>query len=67
VRAPAERMARHGVGRLPVVSRENPHHVEGLVTRSDLMKARLHALELEHDRERTVRLPGGKLWGVPEE
>jgi hypothetical protein len=35
------------------------------VTRSDLIKARLHALGLEQERERVLRLPGERLWGAP--
>ena len=63
-REAAERMARCGVGRLPVVSREDPRRVEGILTRSDLLKARLHALGLEHERDRALRLPGDRLWGT---
>ena len=64
-RAAAERMARYGVGRLPVVSREGERRLEGIVTRSDLLKARVHAVGLEQERERILRLPGDRMWGAP--
>jgi chloride channel protein, CIC family len=61
-RAAADRMATEGVGRLPVVRRAAPHHVIGILTRSDLLKARTRHLEHEHLREGTFRLPGGHTW-----
>ena len=42
-RTAAERMAEAGVGRLPVVSPEEPRKVIGMVTRSDLLKPRAAA------------------------
>jgi CBS domain-containing protein len=56
-RTAAERMADAGVGRLPVVAREDPRRVVGIVTRSDLLKARGHWLELEQRRERLLLPP----------
>ena len=50
-------MANKGVGRLPVVARERPRRIVGMLTRSDLLKARERYLELEHRRERLLRLP----------
>jgi CIC family chloride channel protein len=44
-------MLRNGVGRLPVVSREDPHRVVGYLGRSGIMAARLKRLEEEHVRE----------------
>jgi len=55
-RAAAERMAEAGVGRLLVVSREDPKRLLGVITRSDLLKARARALEEESARERFIRL-----------
>ncbi|WP_437222735.1 chloride channel protein [Planctomicrobium sp. SH661] len=37
VRQAANHMVRHGIGRLPVVSRQAPHLVLGIVTRSDIL------------------------------
>jgi chloride channel protein, CIC family len=61
-RTAAERMAREGVGRLPVVAREDPGRLIGILTRSDLLKARERQLEAEQRRERLIELPGGALW-----
>ncbi|HTO91475.1 MAG TPA: chloride channel protein [Candidatus Sulfotelmatobacter sp.] len=61
-RAAADRMVTEGVGRLPVVSREAPHQLVGILTRSDLLKARELHLETEHRRESIIKLPGGDLW-----
>jgi H+/Cl- antiporter ClcA len=51
-RTAAERMAEQGVGRLVVVAPENPDKMVGIVTRSDLLKARERAAEDERKRER---------------
>jgi len=53
-RAAAERMANAAVGRLPVVERGKPDSVVGVVSRSDLLKARGRWLELEQRRERLL-------------
>lgn len=50
--AAAERMARDGVGRLPVVAEDGSGKVVGVVTRSDLLKPRGHLAEEESVRER---------------
>jgi len=57
-RRAAERMAEARVGRLLVVSREQPKRLRGVITRSDLLKARARSLEEESGRERFIRLPG---------
>jgi H+/Cl- antiporter ClcA len=54
-RAAAERMAEHGVGRLVVVSPDDPGKVVGIVTRSDLLKPRAKSAEEETVRERLLR------------
>jgi H+/Cl- antiporter ClcA len=51
-RTAAERMAGLGVGRLVVVSREDPDKMVGIVTRSDLLKSRARTAAEEHKRER---------------
>jgi CIC family chloride channel protein len=53
-RTVAERMADAEVGRLPVVARDDPDRVVGIVTCSDLLKARERYLELERQRERLL-------------
>ncbi len=47
----AARMLRAGVGRMPVVSREDPRKIVGYLGRSGIMAARLRRLEDEHVRE----------------
>jgi chloride channel protein, CIC family len=55
-RTAAERMAQFSVGRLPVVSAEDPLQVVGMVTRSDLLKARARQVEEEAKRQRFIEL-----------
>jgi CBS domain-containing protein len=56
-RTAAERMARAQVGRLVVVSPGNPNKLVGIITRSDLLKARARHLEEEFRRERFLARP----------
>ncbi len=51
-RTAAERMAQYSVGRLPIVSPDDPRMIVGIVTRSDLLKARARVIEEEMRRER---------------
>src|SRR5437763_11779216 len=46
-----EKMLRHGVGRLPVVERDDPTHLVGYLGRSGVLAARLRRLEEEGVRE----------------
>ncbi|HTP07607.1 MAG TPA: chloride channel protein [Anaerolineae bacterium] len=46
------RMLYYNVGRLPVVSRDDPHHMIGYLGRSGVMQARLRRHADEHVRER---------------
>jgi CIC family chloride channel protein len=55
-RTAAERMAEANVGRLLVVSPDDPKQLLGLISRSDLLKARARALEEESARERFISL-----------
>ena len=55
-REAAERMATRGVGRLPVVSVNEPDKLIGIITRSDLLKPRLLHFEEEHKYERHLEL-----------
>ena len=64
LREAADHMAREDIGRLPVVSRENPRKVIGWLTRSDLLSAHRRRLEEASHAERaleirTVRLDRG--------
>ena len=56
VRQAADHMVRQGVGRLPVVTRSDPNHVVGIVTRSDLLAAHATRLDSENRASRTIRL-----------
>jgi CIC family chloride channel protein len=53
-RTAAERMAEAGVGRLPVVSPDEPNKVIGMITRSDLLKPRARSVLEEGKRERFI-------------
>ncbi len=44
-------MLRNDIGRLPVVSRENPREVVGYLGRAVVMTARLHRMKEEQERE----------------
>ncbi|MFI5197245.1 MAG: chloride channel protein [Thermoanaerobaculia bacterium] len=56
-RQAAERMAASGIGRLPVLSADEPGKLIGILTRSDLLKPRLQRFEEEKVVERHL---GGK-------
>ena len=49
-------MASSGFTKLPVVKREDPGKVVGIVSISDLLKARLAAQDTEERRERVLQL-----------
>jgi H+/Cl- antiporter ClcA/CBS domain-containing protein len=63
-RVAAERMAAAGVGRLPVVSPDDPTKLVGIVTRSDLLKPRAQSFEEEDRRERFFGLGTGAKQGA---
>jgi H+/Cl- antiporter ClcA len=56
LRTALERMANTGFTKMPVVNRERPKKVLGIVALSDFMKARLAAQDTEERRERVLRL-----------
>ena len=56
LREAADHMVRAGVGRLPVVSREAPRSVIGIVSRSDLLSAHEDRLDAEHVTEESLPL-----------
>jgi CIC family chloride channel protein len=58
LREASDHMAREHVGRLPVVSREDPTRVIGIVTRSDLIAAHSRRLDAEHRGEPRYTLRG---------
>jgi len=56
LRTVAQRMAETGLTRFPVIERGSRRLV-GMVSLSDLLKGRRHALDAEHRRERVLALP----------
>jgi len=56
LREAADHMVRERVGRLPVVDREHPRKVIGIISRSDLLAAHEPRLAAAHDAERTLRI-----------
>jgi CBS domain-containing protein len=56
LRVAVSRMASTGLTRFPVVERDNPRKVVGMVSLHDLLKARSHNLEAEQRRERILPL-----------
>jgi len=50
------RMAETGLTRMPVVERENPSRLVGMISLADLLRARTRNLEEERHRERVLRL-----------
>jgi H+/Cl- antiporter ClcA len=58
-RTAAERMAQTNVGRLPIVAAEDPRKVVGIITRSDLLKARARVVDEEMRREQFIRWRAG--------
>jgi len=53
-RSAAERMVEKNVGRLPIVAADGSGKIIGIVSRSDLLKARARTVEEEVERERTL-------------
>jgi CBS domain-containing protein len=56
LRVVVHRMAECGRTRFPVVEREDPRKLAGMISLNDLLQARTRMLEEEHRRERVLRL-----------
>jgi len=56
LRLVVNRMAETGLTRMPVVQRENPLELAGVISLTDLLRARTRNLEEERRRERVLRL-----------
>ena len=56
LRAAINRMAATGYTRLPVVRRDDPQHLVGMVSLNDLLKGRARNLEEERRRERVLTM-----------
>jgi H+/Cl- antiporter ClcA/CBS domain-containing protein len=61
----ADHMARENVGRLPVVARDEPERVIGIVTRSDVIAVHARRLDRERLREPHYRLPRARAAVTP--
>jgi len=59
LREAADHMLQEGVGRLPVVTREEPRKAIGILTRSDLIAAHRRRLEETHVAELSLNWRGG--------
>jgi H+/Cl- antiporter ClcA len=60
LRDAVDHMVNHDVGRLPVVRREHPGHVVGIITRSTVLAAHRERLRQMERAEPHLRLPGLK-------
>jgi H+/Cl- antiporter ClcA/CBS domain-containing protein len=56
LRDAADHMVREGVGRLPVVSRDDPRRITGIISRSDLLTAHARRLDAAHLQQRGMPL-----------
>jgi len=57
VRQAADHLVNHGIGRLPVVTRESPPRVIGIITRSDVLSCYRGRLEENRIEPPTIRFP----------
>ncbi len=60
LREAVEQMVRAGVGRLPVVKREDPRRIVAILTRSDILEAHRRRMEDTDVYERSLELPQPK-------
>ena len=60
LRDAADHMVIEGVGRLPVVPRDNSRKVVGMISRSDLLRAHAPRLEAAHEMKRGRKWPGAR-------
>jgi H+/Cl- antiporter ClcA len=58
LREAADHMVNHDVGRLPVISREDPSKLVGIITRSDILRAHRRRLDDLYRPERSIRFSG---------
>lgn len=54
VRQAADNMVNHNVGRLPVMTREQPARLIGIITRSDILSAYRRRIEETHSKEVSI-------------
>ncbi|MGH2458331.1 MAG: CBS domain-containing protein [Chloroflexota bacterium] len=56
LRAVMDRMAETGLTRFPVVDREDPRKLLGMIALTDILKARMRSIDGERHREQVLRL-----------
>jgi len=56
LRAAADHMVNHDIGRLPVVRRDRPGEVVGMITRSDILGAHRRRLKEHEPEDPSIRL-----------
>jgi H+/Cl- antiporter ClcA/predicted transcriptional regulator len=54
LRDAADQMVQQNVGRLPIVPRDNPRHVIGIITRSDLLSAHERRMRMANRAQRSI-------------
>jgi chloride channel protein, CIC family len=57
VRQAADHMVRHGIGRLPVLSRAKPPQIIGIITRSDILSVFQRGLDESTSEPPTLKIP----------
>jgi CBS domain containing-hemolysin-like protein len=65
LRKAADQMVESEIGRMPVVSRDNPDKVIGILTRSDVLAAHRYRLREAADAQRSIdirKLRPGRGW-----
>lgn len=65
LRDAADHMVNEGVGRLAVVSREDPSRLVGIISRSDLLNAHARRLEASRRARVVLRRPSRRRYGTP--
>jgi predicted transcriptional regulator len=58
VREAADHMVNHNIGRLPVIRRDRPTELIGMLTRSDILSVFQKGLRDAKPQSPTIRLPG---------
>ncbi len=67
LREAADHMVREGLGRLPVVARDAPRKVVGIISRADLLAAHQQRLHEEHSPSRSIHFSQSARSGLREQ
>ncbi len=57
LRAATDHMVNHGIGRLPVILREEPKKIVGMITRSDILSASRHRIDEHSNPTAQIKIP----------